>query len=301
MNNPFRGWCSVKRQRLEMPGRLGRRAGFSKGQWIPNRQRLASVRDAVITGAFNMGGLYDGLLVVVCRSSRKTWDGGLNDINGFHVPTEHAFTPSIPRMEEAVEEGAVSRGERGLMRTEFNGGRDVVTQTRRRKSAATLSSHGALNYEPAPTLRIAGSARSRGKSRRALKLRDLRTGWTVVRSSVVLERMPRCSHSHMKPARSGGFLRAGRHGSNLRTEGTEIFHRFSTAPRRCGCRYVRRLKLRPTKKIEPSLAQRAATEDAIIHAILPANMTGIENPKSDRSAHAGKGREVLKKYNRVVQ
>jgi len=115
------------------------------------------VRDAVIQWRVNHGqpdptGYWWSLPVVA-----ETWDGWLNDINGFHVKPEHAFHAIDSAHGGAVEEGAVGGGT-GMICNEFKGGiRHVVTQTRREIWRITVGVLVQCNYGRRPDLRIAGA------------------------------------------------------------------------------------------------------------------------------------------------
>src|SRR5882724_13485077 len=93
MNNPvFAGWWSLNGNG-EMTGTTWvEESGFLEGPvMITNTHSVGVVRDAVIQWRVNHGqpdptGYWWSLPVVA-----ETWDGWLNDINGFHVKPEHAL------------------------------------------------------------------------------------------------------------------------------------------------------------------------------------------------------------------
>src|SRR5260370_11264776 len=63
-------------------------SGFLAGPvMITNTHSVGIVRDAVIEWLVRKGFEFDWSLPIVA----ETWDGSLNDINGFHVTKEHAF------------------------------------------------------------------------------------------------------------------------------------------------------------------------------------------------------------------
>ena len=51
----------------------------------------------------------------------ETWDGDLNDVNGFHVKPEHVFHALDTAKSGPVEEGSVGGGT-GMICNEFKGG-----------------------------------------------------------------------------------------------------------------------------------------------------------------------------------
>src|SRR6185312_3727600 len=88
---------------------------------ITNTHSVGVVRDAVIAwkvkrGKPDMEGYWWSLPVVA-----ETWDGYLNDINGFHVKPEHAIQALDTAHSGPVEEGSVGGGT-GMVCNEFKGG-----------------------------------------------------------------------------------------------------------------------------------------------------------------------------------
>src|SRR5690242_21653140 len=97
-------------------------SGFLEGPvMITNTHSVGVVRDAVIQWRVAHGqpdptGYWWSLPVVA-----ETWDGWLNDINGFHVTPEHAFHAIDSAHGGRVEEGNVGGGT-GMICNEFKGG-----------------------------------------------------------------------------------------------------------------------------------------------------------------------------------
>jgi len=97
-------------------------SGFVDGPiMITNTHSVGVVRDAVIAWKVKHGppdqeGYWWSLPVVA-----ETWDGYLNDINGFHVKPEHVFHALDTAHSGAVEEGNVGGGT-GMICNEFKGG-----------------------------------------------------------------------------------------------------------------------------------------------------------------------------------
>ena len=93
-NDPvFAGWFALN-GKGEMTGTTWvEESGFLEGPvMITNTHSVGVVRDAVIAWRIKQGGAgrdrgYCWSLPVVA----ETWDGDLNDINGFHVEAEHVF------------------------------------------------------------------------------------------------------------------------------------------------------------------------------------------------------------------
>src|SRR5438552_14158854 len=84
----FGGWFSLNGNG-EMTGTTWlEESGILEGPvMITNTHSVGVVRDAVIEWLVRKGFEFDWSLPVVA----ETWDGALNDINGFHVTKENAF------------------------------------------------------------------------------------------------------------------------------------------------------------------------------------------------------------------
>ena len=158
MNNPvFAGWFS-QNGNGEMTGTTWvEESGFLEGPvMITNTHSVGVVRDSVIQWRVAHGQPdpteYWWSLPVVA----ETWDGWLNDINGFHVKPEHVFHAIDTAATGAVAEGNVGGGT-GMICNEFKGG----TGTSSRKLDMKVGGYtvGVLvqcNYGRRPNLRIAG-------------------------------------------------------------------------------------------------------------------------------------------------
>ncbi len=123
---------------------------------LTNTHSVGVVRDAVIAERVRAGGAdasgYWWSLPVVA----ETWDGHLNDINGFHVKPEHAAQALSDAKDGPVAEGNVGGGT-GMVCHEFKCG--IGTASRRVAAEGQGCTVGALvqaNYGVRDTLRIAG-------------------------------------------------------------------------------------------------------------------------------------------------
>jgi L-aminopeptidase/D-esterase-like protein len=103
-------------------------SGFLEGPIvITNTHSVGVARDAVIAwrikhGAADTTGYWWSLPVVA-----ETWDGWLNDINGFHVKQEDVFHALHTAHGGAVEEGSVGGGT-GMICYEFKGGNGTASR-----------------------------------------------------------------------------------------------------------------------------------------------------------------------------
>src|SRR5437879_315376 len=121
---------------------------------ITNTHSVGVVRDAVIEWYVRKERLHrdEWSLPVVA----ETWDGGLNDINGFHVTKQDAWAALDSARGGAVAEGNVGGGT-GMVCNQFKGG--IGTASRRldaRDGGYTVGVLVQCNYGRRRPLRIAG-------------------------------------------------------------------------------------------------------------------------------------------------
>ena len=305
MSDPvFAGWFT-ENGNGEMTGTTWvEESGFLEGPvMITNTHSVGVVRDAVIQWRVAHGkpdptGYWWSLPVVA-----ETWDGWLNDINGFHVKAEDAFHAIDSASAGAVVEGAVGGGT-GMVCNEFKGG--IGTSSRKVEAKAGGYTVGVIvqcNYGTRANLRIAGVPVGREipeeRAYASASFRELDRGSIIV---VVATDAPLVAHQLKRLARRV-TLGLGRDGSISGNGSGDIFIAFSTAnPGAASPKKVVDLKMLPNDKIEPVFAAAVqATEEAIINAMVAAEtMTGIENHKVIALPHE-RLREVLKKYNRLAE
>jgi len=195
---------------------------------LTNTHSVGVVRDAVIAGRVHAGGAdasgYWWSLPVVA----ETWDGHLNDINGFHVKPEHVATALANASGGAVAEGNVGGGT-GMICHEFKCG--IGTASRRIEIHENSYRVGVLvqaNYGVRDPLRIAGVPVGQ-------YLRDDRV-YTDARLSgdtgsiiiVVATDAPLLPHQLRRVAKRAGMGLA-RMGSYAGNGSGDIFLAFSTA------------------------------------------------------------------------
>src|SRR5258708_2215841 len=304
MNNPvFAGWWSLNGNG-EMTGTTWvEESGFLEGPvMITNTHSVGVVRDAVIQWRVDHGqpdptGYWWSLPVVA-----ETWDGWLNDINGFDVNPEDAFHAIDSAHSGAVEEGSVGGGT-GMVCNEFKGG--IGTSSRKVESKIGAYTVGVLvqcNYGSRKNLRIAGVLVGRkipeDPAYASTSFNELDRGSIIV---VVATDAPLVSHQLKRLARRVS-LGLGRNGSTSGNGSGDIFTAFSTANSGAATAdHAVDLKMLPNDKLGPVFAATVqATEEAIINAMVAAETrTGIENHKVIALPHE-KLREVLKKYNRLA-
>jgi D-aminopeptidase len=273
-------------------------SGFLYGPvMITNTHSVGVVRDAVIKWQVEHGPPapeedWWSLPVVA-----ETWDGYLNDINGFHVKPEDAFAAMNDAHGGPVEEGSVGGGT-GMICNEFKGG--IGTSSRKLSEKLGGYTVGVLvqcNYGIRRRLRIAGVPV--GKEIPGHSVWDEDTGSIIV---VVATDAPLLPHQLKRIARRV-TLGLGRNGSISGDESGDIFIAFSTANSGAGlAKKPAQVDTMPNENMDPLFeATVEATEEAVINAMVAADtMTGINDHRVEGLPH-DKLREVLKKYNRLVE
>ena len=304
MSNPvFAGWWSLNGNG-EMTGTTWvEESGFLEGPvMITNTHSVGVVRDAVIQWRVAHGqpdptGYWWSLPVVA-----ETWDGWLNDINGFHVKPEDAFHAIDSAKSGPVEEGNVGGGT-GMICNEFKGG--IGTSSRKIDSKAGALTVGVLvqcNYGSRPNLRIAGVPVGKeipeDRAYTSTSLPEADRGSIIV---VVATDAPLLPHQLKRLTRRVS-LGLGRDGSISGNGSGDIFIAFSTANSGAAAAdHMVDLKMLPNDMIEPVFAATVqATEEAVINAMVAAEtMTGINNHRVIALPH-DRLRTILKKYNRLI-
>jgi len=273
-------------------------SGFLDGPvMITNTHSVGVVRDAVIAwkvkhGSPDIEGYWWSLPVVA-----ETWDGYLNDINGFHVRPEDAFHALDSAHSGPVEEGNVGGGT-GMICNEFKGG--IGTSSRVLDAQYGGYTVGVLvqcNYGQRDQLRVAGIPV--GREIGGEKVWDDDVGSIIV---VVATDAPLIPTQLKRVARKVS-LGLGRDGSYSGDGSGDIFIAFSTAnPGAADSKGLRHLTMLPNDSLNPIfLATVQATEEAVINAMVAAEtMTGINNHTVAALPH-DRLREVLKKYNRLAK
>ena len=272
-------------------------SGFLEGPvMITNTHSVGVVRDAVIAwrvkhGQPDMEGYWWSLPVVA-----ETWDGYLNDINGFHVKPEDAFHALDSAHGGPVEEGNVGGGT-GMICNEFKGG--IGTSSRvldEKRGGYTVGVLVQCNYGRRDQLRIAGVPVGKEIPGHVY---DDDTGSIIVVVATDAPLIP----TQLKRIARRVSLGLGRDGSYSGDGSGDIFIAFSTAnPGAGGSKGLHPITMLPNEQLDPLfLATVQATEEAVINAMVAAEtMTGIDNHTVPALPH-DRLREVLKKYNRLTK
>src|SRR3984957_15292925 len=296
-NDPvFAGWFT-ENGNGEMTGTTWvEESGFLEGPvMITNTHSDGIVRDAVIAWRLKRHGTdkdgYSWSLPIVA----ETWDGYLNDINGFHVKAEDAFHALDSAHSGPVEEGNVGGGT-GMICNEFKGGIGTASRVLDAKYGGyTVGVLVQCNYGQRDQLRIAGVPV--GREIAGPKVWDDDTGSIIVIVATDAPLIP----TQLKRVARRVTLGLGRNGSYSGDGSGDIFIAFSTAnPGAAAAHGVRQLNMLPNDQINPIfLATVQATEEAVINALVAAEtMRGVNgHPVVAPPTH--RLREVLQKYNRL--
>jgi D-aminopeptidase len=273
-------------------------SGFLDGPiMITNTHSVGVVRDAVIAwkvkrGQADMEGYWWSLPVVA-----ETWDGWLNDINGFHVKPEDAFRALETSHGGPVEEGSVGGGT-GMICNQFKGG--IGTSSRvldANYGGYTLGVLVQCNYGEREQLRIAGVPV--GKEITEHKAYESDTGSIIIVIATDAPMLP----TQLKRLAKRASLGLGRDGSYSGDGSGDIFVAFSTAnPGAVSPTGLHQITMLANDQIDPLfLATVQATEEAVVNAMVAADtMKGIDNHTVIGLPH-DRLREVLKKYNRLMK
>lgn len=294
----FAGWFTLNGNG-EMTGTTWiEDSGFLEGPvMLTNTHSVGVVHDAVIAWKVKQGkpdaeGYWWSLPVVA-----ETWDGYLNDVNGFHVKPEHAFRALESAKPGAVPEGNVGGGT-GMICHEFKGG--IGTASRVLSAEEGGYSVGVLvqcNYGVREELRIAGVPVGREIPEHTVWARDQGSIIAVVATDAPL--IP----SQLKRLARRVSLGLGRVGSYAGNGSGDIFIAFSTARAdSVGPDAVYAIKMLSPERLDPLfLATVQATEEAVINALVAAEtMTGVDDREVIALPH-DRLRQALEKYGRLAK
>ncbi len=309
----FGGWFTLNGNG-EMTGTTWlEESGFLAGPvMITNTHSVGVVRDAVIEWLVRKGFEFDWSLPIVA----ETWDGSLNDINGFHVTKEHAFAALDSARGGPVAEGNVGGGT-GMICNQFKGG--IGTASRRLPadrggytvgvlvqcnygSRARFSIAGVPVGQEIPDLlpcsdSIPGIARAEGEGAR--RCAEGEKGSIII---VVATDAPLLPHQLKRIAKRAA-LGVGRLGGTGGNPSGDIFVAFSTAnPGAAKPDANMTVTMLPNERIDPLFAATIqATEEAIINAMVAAEtMTGVNGMRVYALPH-DRLRAALRKYNRLIE
>ena len=292
----FAGWFS-QNGNGEMTGTTWvEESGFLEGPvMITNTHSVGVVRDAVIDwrvkhGAADAIGYWWSLPVVA-----ETWDGFLNDVNGFHVKPEHAKQALDAARPGPVVEGNVGGGT-GMICYEFKGGTGTSSRKLEEKLGGfTVGVLVQCNCGGRRQLTIAGVPVGREIPQHPA-YGD--TGSIII---VVATNAPLLPHQLKRLARRA-TMGLARTGSTSGNGSGDIFIAFSTAnPGAAKTQGTINLRMVPNDQMNPLFqATVEATEEAIVNALVAAEtMTGADQHTAIALPHE-RVRQLMKEYHRGV-
>jgi D-aminopeptidase len=292
------GWFSMNGNG-EMTGTTWiKEGGFMEGPaFITNTHSVGVVRDAAIAWGLKHGATFQPWSLPVVA---ETYDGTLNDINGFHVKPEHVFAALDGARGGPVAEGNVGGGT-GMICYQFKCG----TGTASRKLDASIGGYtvGVLvqaNHGIRSQLRIAGAPIGAdiplGPPRQGRDADDDREQGSII--IVVATDAPLMPHQLERLARRAA-LGLARTGSTSGNGSGDIFLAFSTAnAKAASVRDVATVQMLSNDRISAVFSATVqATEEAIVNALVAAET--MKGP--DRTIEAlphDTLRQLLKKYGR---
>lgn len=279
-------------------------SGFLEGAvFITNTHSVGVVRDASIAwqvehkrklATNSFGDDFWSLPVVA-----ETWDGFLNDINGFHVKPAHVFQAMDSATSGPVAEGNVGGGT-GMVCFGFKGGIGTSSRVAGSYRVAVLVQ---CNCGVKRQLRVAGAPvgqelASQTTASAAQPRED--TGSIIIVVATDAPLLP----TQLKRLARRASLGLARQGATSGNGSGDIFIAFSTANANAAKPLPgapATVSMLPNDTLNPIFeATVQATEEAIVNALVAAeDMTGVQGHKVMALPHDGLQR-VLKKYNRLA-
>jgi D-aminopeptidase len=277
-------------------------SGFLEGPIvITNTHSVGLARDAVIAwrvkhGAADVTGYWWSLPVIA-----ETWDGWLNDVNGFHVKPADVFHALDTAHAGAIEEGSVGGGT-GMICYEFKGGngtasRQIEMKTGKANPARTFTVGVFVqaNCGRRPQLTIAGVPVGKEIPGEVYKEE---AGSIII---VVATDAPLLPNQLKRLARRAS-LGLARTGSVSGNGSGDLFIAFSTAnPNAANTdQLTHSVETIPNDLLDPIFAGVVqATEEAIVNALVDnRDMIGRDNHAVRALPHE-QVQTLLKKYNRA--
>lgn len=277
-------------------------SGFLEGPvLITNTHSVGAVHEAAIQwrvehGTPDASGYWWSLPVVA-----ETWDGYLNDINGFHVRPEHAHAALDAAHDGPVQEGNVGGGT-GMICHEFKCG--IGTASRIVEVDGADYTIGVLvqaNYGSRELLRVAGVPV--GKHLTADKLYSKVAASFAGMGSIIIvvaTDAPLLAHQLKRLARRAA-LGLARNGSIASNGSGDIFIAFSTANDEAGVSAAgTAISMLANDDMNPLFAGTVeATEEAIINALVAGrDMTGQQG-RVVKAINHEQLQGVLRQYGRL--
>jgi L-aminopeptidase/D-esterase-like protein len=261
---------------------------------ITNTHSCGVTRDATLQWMVKQGvgaGQDWGLPVAA-----ETYDGDLNDINGFHVKPDHVFTALSGASSGPVAMGSVGGGT-GMITYDFKAGNGSASRRIKIEGASyTVGVFVQSNFGGRKNFTVLGVPVGQHIMQDLLRGRDMGSIIAVVATDAPLQ-----PHQLKRVARrvTVGLARTGTNGNN---SSGDIFLAFSTANRQAHAARtaVRTADYLATGAIDPVFQATAeATEEAILDAMIcNRTMVGRDGNKSIALPH-GQLIDLLRRYGRM--
>jgi D-aminopeptidase len=282
-------------------------SGFLEGPIVlTNTHSVGVVRDSVIAWQLQHK-LYDPLrpgIFWVMPVVAETYDGVLNDINGFHVNRDHVFAALDSATDGIAAEGVIGSGT-GMCCHEFKGG--IGTASRRLSDNLAGFTVGVLvqaNHGKRRHLTVAGIPVGKELTDLPLEYHPPAVMPSGAGSIIVIVATdaPLLPHQLKRLARRVplGIARVGSVGDHY---SGDIFLAFSTAnpnaARRVGIANLQMLSLDAMDPLFEATVQ--ATEEAILNALIAAKTTVGINGNTAHALPHERLKEILARHNRLVE
>ncbi|CAN5543163.1 P1 family peptidase [soil metagenome] len=280
--------------------------GFLEGPvMITNTHSVGIVRDAVISWRVSKGGPdatgFSWSLPVVA----ETWDGYLNDINGFHIKPEHVVQSLESATSGAIAEGSVGGGT-GMVAYEFKGGTGTA-------SRVVSVAGDAVPGSPTGRYIVAALVQANFGRRGQLMIAGVPVGREIPEGAVfkkengsiiivIVTDAPLLPHQLKRLARRGS-LGMARTGSTSGNGSGDLFVAFSTANPGVATpeKPLHTVQTIPNDRLDPIFdATVQSVEEAILNALVAnQTMTGVDDRKILALPH-DRVRSLMQKYNRAA-
>jgi D-aminopeptidase len=267
---------------------------------ITNTHSVGVVRDAVIDWMVRNGGTEQlwGLPVVA-----ETWDGHLNDLNGFHVKPQHVFAALEGAHGGAIEEGNVGGGT-GMHTFEFKGGTGTSSRRVRIKDVGdyTVGVLVQSNFGRRWQLQVAGIPVGREWPEDAPFTAAYGPANELGSIIVVIATDAPLLPTQLKRIAARSAMGISRTGGTAGNGSGDIFLAFSTANAGAANadRGLQQVSFVPNDQLDGMFeATVLAVEEAIVNAMVAARtMTGIDGNTLVAIDHA-RLQQILRRYNRL--
>ncbi len=264
----------------------------------------------MITNTHSVGAVHQGTIAWRIRQSgpdatgyfwstpvvAETWDGELNDINGFHVTEGNVAEALSGARTGPVAEGNVGGGT-GMICNGFKGGIGTASRVLPASDGGyTVGVLAQCNYGRKADLRIAGVPVGRELAGAGAREQD--SGSIIV---VLATDAPLLPHQLKRMARRVG-LGLARDGAVASNGSGDIFIAFSTANPDAGdTKGTVNLTMLPNDRLDPLFAAAVqCVEEAVVNAMIAAEtMTGA-NGRTVRALPHAELQRILRKYGRLV-